>query len=215
MSDVAAPERPSPLRSRPGVRRLVRLLVIVDVLLLVAVLALWLVLRSGADERANVLNEGLRGSLPPAGQQLPPLGDIAEIQPAFPAAAQLQGSSSMLVGTCIDCRSGDMIGGFLGRLGEDTLPEDSPVHVVTWEGDPAAWREKWHLPDDVTVHHAQTPAAVERVRELLGVAPVAGAEESGITYLYDASGTWRSTYFIGQLHPDDIAHDLRVLAREP
>lgn len=173
-------------------------------------LAVWLLSRD--DERANAVNDGLRGSAPPAGQTWPDLQPIDGIEPAFPGRDDVRGTASMLVATCADCRSGDIIGGFLGRLGPDTLPEDARVVVLTWDGDQAAWVDEWHVDRDrIELHHATSPAAVARVRRELGIAPVGDAEESGITFLHDTRGRWRSTYYVGQLNADDIAHDLERL----
>jgi hypothetical protein len=88
--------------------------------------------------------------------------------------------------------------------------------VFAWGGDEAAWLREWRIGvGDVRplVLHVRTPAAIARVRSTFGIGRVGGAEESGITFLYDTQGRWRSTYFVGQLDRADIAHDLRVLGR--
>ncbi len=175
--------------------------------------AVWLLTRE--DERANAVNDGLRGSTPPAGQVWPALDELDGISPAFPSLEAVRGGASMLVATCADCRSGDIIGGFIGRLGPDTLPDDARVVVLTWGGDQEAWADEWHVdPEQVELHEATTPAAVARVRRELGIAPVGDAEESGITFLHDTRGRWRSTYYVGQLDARDIAHDLERLGED-
>jgi hypothetical protein len=192
----------------------VKLLVVVDLGLLVAALVLWSTLHGHQDD--NVVNPGLRGSRPPAGQHMPDLSSVDGIEPGAPAPATLRGSAVMLVATCMECRSGDVIGGFLGRLTPDDLPGDARVVVFVWGGDEGAWLRQSRIGvGDVkpTILHVQAPAALARVRSTFGIGSVGGAEESGITFLYDTKGRWRSTYFLGQLDRDDIAHDLRVLGR--
>jgi hypothetical protein len=66
----------------------------------------------------------------------------------------------------------------------------------------------------VELHAARDAKTADELRELFGIAPRGDAQESGISFLYDTRGRWRSTFFIGQLDREDIAHDLRVLADE-
>ena len=201
-------DNPSPEPRRANVRRLVKLLVAVDVLVVLAAVAIWLSM--GDDDRSNAVNDGLRGSTPPAGQAWPDA--IAALDATFPTRSDVRGHASMLVATCADCRSGDIIGGFLGRLANDALPRDARVVVLTWDGDQAAWADRWKLDRDrLELHALTTPTAVARARRELGIGPVAGAEESGIAFLHDARGRWRSTFFVGQLDVEDIAHDLEQL----
>jgi len=209
-SDNAASER-SPARARTNVRRLVKVLVLVDVVVILAAVGLWLAFRD--DPEGNVANDGLRGSRPPAGQAWPDA--IRKVDPSFPARADVRGTPSMLVATCADCRSGDIFGGFLGRLAPDALPSDARVVVLTWEGDQAAWAKRWGIDSDrFELHAATTPAGVALARRELGIGPVDGAEESGIAFLHDTDGRWRSTFFLGQLKAADIAHDLEQLAAD-
>lgn len=194
-------------------RRVVKLLVAVDLVILLAVVAVWLVARSG-DDRANAVNAGLRGSLPPAGQSWPDeLASIDSITPPMPRASNLAGHPAVLLVTCIECRSGDIMGGFLGRIQPSDLPADAPVHVLTFDGDQAAWQQRYSVRDDdqVVLHHASTAAAADRIRARLGIGSIDGAEESGVTFVYDPDGTWRASYSIGQLNLDDLAHDLDAL----
>ncbi len=187
------------------------MLVAIDVAVLVIVLGVWLALR-GDDPEANAVNAGLRGSKPPAGQTWPRLDNVDGIEPAFPTRADVQGAPTMLVATCVECRSGDIIGGFLGRLPEDALAEDARVVVLTWGGSQTDWATQWRIdPERFDLVDARTPAAVEEARTALGIGPVDGAEESGIAYLHDADGVWRSTFFLGQLDRDDVSHDLAAL----
>lgn len=192
-------------------RRLVKLLVLVDAAILVVAVVVWSLLRE--DPETNAVNDGLRGSRPPAGQVWPDA--IAKVAPSFPTRSDVRGGAAMLVATCAECRSGDIIGGFLGRLGRDSLPEDARVVVLTWGGDQAAWAERWRLEGDrLELHEATTPQAIAAVRRELGIGPVNGAEESGIAYLHDTTGRWRSTYFVGQLDREAIVHDLEQLAQD-
>ena len=198
------------MKRRTNARRLVKVLLAVDLVIVCAALALWFVLRD--DPATNAVNDGLRGSKPPAGQSWPMLADVDGIAPAFPSRATVDGHATMLVATCASCRSGDVIGGFLGRLG-DGLPRDARVVVLTWNGDQGAWAERWKVGDvpNLELHEARTPAAIAAVRRELGIGPVDGAEESGIAFLHDARGRWRSTFFVGQLDREDVGHDLERL----
>lgn len=165
------------------------------------------------DERANAVNDDLRGSRPPSGQVWPEFAKVAGIVPAFPARADVEGRATALVATCTECRSGDIIGGFLGRLGPDDLPEDARVVVLTWGGDQTAWADRWQFADEprFELHEVTGDRTIARVRRTLGIGPVDGAEESGIAFLHDTRGRWRSTFFVGQLDREDVAHDLAAL----
>lgn len=195
---------------RARTRRLVTRLLVLDALLVLGAVAIWLSLGRG-DEKANVVNDGLRGSKPPAGQLMPDLSGIAAIDPDVPSPRAMQGTAVALVVTCIGCRSGDIIGGYLGRLEDDDVPDGAELRVVAWDGDAAAWRAKWKIDQRIRIH-AVPQARVDQVRATFGIGPVAGAEESGIVYLYDPRRRWRSTFFIGQLDREDIRHDLEALA---
>lgn len=198
----------------PRARRLVIALVVVDVVVVLAALGAWLLLRSAGE--ANAVNDGLRGSRPPADRPWPgQLASFGGITPTFPLRGEVAGEATMLVATCVDCRSGDVFGGFLARLGPGDLPEDSRVVVLTWGGDQGAWVEEHGIDvDRFELHEAAAGQATEEARTILGIGPVKGAEESGIAYLHDTRGRWRSTYFIGQLDREDIAHDLERLGRD-
>lgn len=203
----------SSAQRRARTRRIVRWLVLVDLVVVLAVVAIWLLAVRG-DSQENVANPGLRGSKPPAGQTWPKLASVDGITPPFPSRADVDGAATVLVATCVDCRSGDIIGGFLGRIAPDALPRDARIVVLTWSGDPSAWAKQWNLdPSRLELHAvaAGDDAALARVRTAVGIAPVQGAEESGIAFVYDPAGIWRSTFFIGQLKVDDIAHDLSEL----
>lgn len=191
-----------------------KLLVAADLVIVCAAILLWVLLRE--DPRGNAANDGLRGSKPPAGQVWPELANVRGIEPTFPDRDAVRGNATMLVATCADCRSGDIIGGFLGRLGEDGLPADARVVVLTWGGDQGAWVDRWKLAGvpRLQLHRATTPSAVGQVRRRLGIGPVDGAEESGIAFLHDVRGRWRSSFFVGQLTSEDVAHDLERLGRQ-
>lgn len=213
------PERPAPHLpgSDPAARRrrLIKRLVIADLALTAAALAVWFVLQ-GDDPKENAVNAGLRGSKPPAGQVFPDLAGIAGVEPSVPTGTELEGEAVQLVATCLDCRSGDIIGGYLGRLERDDVPDGARVLLVGWDGDLQAWQRRWRVDTNlVELHVARTPAATGELREAVGIGPVDGAEESGIAFLYDTTGRWRSTFFLGQLDRDDVRHDLTALARTP
>lgn len=199
----------------PRARRIVAVLVVVEAVVVLAALGAWLLLRSDAD-RANVVNDGLRGSRPPADQPWPgQLASFGGISPPFPLRGEVAGEATMLVATCVDCRSGDVIGGFLARLGPGDLPDDARVVVLTWDGDQAAWVEEHGIDEErFELHRTQPGEATDEARAILGIGSVEGAEESGIAYLHDTRGRWRSTYFLGQLDREDVAHDLGRLADE-
>lgn len=189
---------------------MVKLLVLADLVVVCAAILLWMFLRD--DDRSNAVNDELRGSRPPAGQSWPDLTHVAGIEPAFPTRPDVAGRATMLVATCAKCRSGDIIGGFLGRLGSDTLPAEARVVVLTWGGDQAAWARRWNVDATrVELHGVSGSEAVDRVRRTLGIGPVKGAEESGITFLHDTRGRWRSSFYVGQLDREDVAHDLERL----
>jgi hypothetical protein len=203
-----------PARRRLGVRRAVILLVLLDAVVLLAAATIWLAMRDD-QERENAVNEGLRGSRPPQGQSFPDLSTIPGIRPAMPNPTALRGRPIVLVATCVECRSGDVIGGFLSRLQPDDLPGESQIVVLAWGGDVDAWKRQWQLdPDRLELHAVATPTATSDVQQAVGIARVQGAEESGAAFVYDTSGRWRSTYFLGQLDREDIAHDLIELRNE-
>lgn len=205
--------RAATVQRRARTRRIIKTLLIVDLLVLVAAASIWyFVLRDGSSE--NAVNPGLRGSKPPAGQTWPALASTDGLTPPFPTRRDVAGSATMLVATCIDCRSGDIIGGFLGRMAADALPRDARVVVLGWNGNVQSWATQWNIDATRFELHAVEPdddAALAQVRAAVGIAPVQDAEESGIAFLYDPKGSWRSTFFIGQLKVDDIAHDLSEL----
>ena len=218
MSDApgSAPREQSPAQRRAIVRRVVKLLIAVDIVLFLLGAGAWLALRD--DDRANAVNPGLRGSRPPAGQVLPDLQAIPGLGPAPPSRGELRGSSVLLVATCMDCRSGDVIGGYLGRLVADDRPEHARIVVLLWDGDVTAWRTRFGIGRDggaarLELHVATTAVGVRAVRRLLGIGAIGGEEESGVARVYDSRGRWRSTFAVGQLTRDDVAHDLRAVSR--
>lgn len=206
MDDVA-PHLPGTDR-RSRMRRLVRRLLVLDLVLVLAALGVWLVLRD--DPRENVVNDGLRGSKPPAGQRVADLTGIPGIEPAVPTPEELRGTAIALAVTCMDCPSGDILGGFLGRLAEDDVPSSADIRVVAWHGDVEAWRSRWRIKRDISIHKVPD-AHVEDARDVFGIRPVRGQEESGMVFLYDEHGRWRSTFFLGQVNRADVTHDLQAL----
>lgn len=216
----------SPSSKRLRLTRIVKLLIVLDLVALVLGIGAWAFLRP--DARGNVANQGLRGALPPAGQRLPDLSKVGGIEPTVPAPARLRGAPTLLVATCIDCggdtRSADLVGGFLHRLGSQELPTGSRVEAVVWDGDAAAWRRRWEVPAGVTVHVADDAAAA-LVRRRFGLATPGRAKTydtegtlrevdvatSGRAYVYDPRGRLRSAFSIGIMVPADVAHDLRAI----
>lgn len=182
--------------------RYLKLLLAVNAVLLAAIASIWWFgLRD--DPRATHGNDGLRGSIPPRGQVIPDLAGIVGITPAVPTRARLAGSPALIVATCFECQSGDIIGGAMRRLADRGLPRGAQVHVVGWEGDAAAWRRRWSLPVDFGVHAAGTPAAQTAAKSLLKV------DETGYAYLYDSEGVWRSSFPVQLMQSQDIVHDMR------
>lgn len=209
--DSAASTDESPFVRRRIVPRIVKVMLLVDLVAVLAALAIWFGVRDDGEE--NVVNDGLRGSKPPSGQRMPDLREARGLEPAAEAPAAYRGTPVVLFATCMDCRSGDVFGGYLGRLGAKDLPDGARAVVVAWNGDVEAWRREWGIDDErLEVHVApgEQDAAVLRTR--LGIGGRAGNEESGIAFLYDPSGRWRATYFLGQLDREDIRHDLEELA---
>jgi len=171
-------------------------LFVLEVLVAGAALAVWQ-LGNDSDER--------RGSKPPSGQRLPAgLADIRGLEPRFPSLRPAKGARPVLVAaTCLDCRSGDVFGGFMGRLDPDDLPEGAEVRLLTWDGDPEAWRREHRIPEKYRIHHAQSERAAEELQTTMRVG------DSGIAFVYDRRLRWYSTFHLGQLDRDGIAADLR------
>jgi hypothetical protein len=169
----------------------------------VAVLAANLL--SGSDRFARLLgvDAELRGSTPPAGQVLPDLSNVAGVKPAFPAPVELRGQAVLLVATCIDCRSGDIVGRVLASVDPAAVGK-AQLHAIAWGGSPRSWRGEWGIGANVSVHGVAPPSDVAIARQLR-------VGESGVAFLYDAQGRWRVTYHLGQLSAPDIEHDLRQL----
>lgn len=136
---------------------------------------------------------------------MPDLSRVRGLSPAVPAPSALRAGPVLLVATCFDCQSGDVIGGAMRRLAERELPGAAQVRVVGWDGDARAWRERWSLPSTVGVHRATTPGAIAQAKQLLGV------DETGYAYLYDAEGRWRSSFAVQLMQSDDIVHDMRAI----
>ena len=112
----------------PRARRIVALLVALDLVVVGAAVAVWQ-LRDGAERR---------GSKPPSGVTMPELTRSVE---NFPTRAELRGEALALAVTCVDCRSGDIFGGFLARLASEELPEGAALRVIGLGANTPAWRE--------------------------------------------------------------------------
>lgn len=184
---------------RRRLRRIIRIMVAIDVVVLLALGALWLV--KGDELRRG---DSLRGSQPPAGEHMPAYSKL-DLKPNMPKSVVLSGHSSLVAATCIDCQSGDIYGGFLHLLTQRKLPDGAQLHVIVWGGDAAAWKREWSIPKRIQVHVADDGAATTAVKDLAHV------DDSGIAYLYDDKGIWRSTFHAGQLNADDVTHDLRAI----
>lgn len=204
-----------PSTEKRGLKRQVWWIVIVA-LALAATASTYLVVRAyQGDAQLNVVNPKLRGSLPPPRQTWPPLAGIEGIAPKFPSVSTMQGEVSMLVATCIDCRSGDVIGGFLGRLAPGDIPDAISVHVIAWDGNVDQWSSRSRINlKQTTIHSVTDEASAIKVQRTLGIGSRSGQEASGAIMLFDTSAVWRSTFAIGQLSRDDIRHDLEQLASE-
>lgn len=136
---------------------------------------------------------------------MPDLAKVAGIQPAVGAPASFTAGPTLLVATCFDCQSGDVIGGAMRRLAERDLPTGTQVLVVGWDGAADVWRQRWSLPDSFGVHVAKTPATAGQAKQLLGV------DETGYAYLYDADRAWRSSFPVQLMQSEDIVHDMRAV----
>lgn len=171
------------------------------------VLGAVVVARTGMLVGRVPFDRDLRASVPPAGVRVADLSSIDGVAPPFPQRADLRGQAGAVVATCIDCRSGDVLGQFLARLEIDAVPDGADVRVVAWDGDAAAWARRWRLPRRVIVHAVSDGQARQQVQSRLH------AGESGVVLLRDRGGRWAGTYHLGQVDADDLVHDLRVLAR--
>lgn len=191
----------SPAATVPSRRRLVKLLVVLDLIAVAAVLG---VLALRGDEIGT--GDGLRGSVPPADQHWPDLARINGIMAPVPTRREVAGRPAMLVVTCLRCRSGDILGGFLARIAPG-VSDDASIVVAGWGGDAAEWRRRWRLPRSVGIHVAAPGAAPAELRRVTGVG------DSGSVFLHDPQGRWRTTHHLGQLDAEDVDRDLAVLAR--
>ena len=177
-------------------RRVVKLLIVADIVIVLA-LGIYIVARSDTGGR-------LQGSHPPQGQRMEDLSRLAGITPAFPAPHELRGSPVAVIGTCLECRSGDIIGGFLSRIGND-IPQGSRVVVLGWDGSIEQFRKQYPMGDRIDLYQANAAAGAAARKQLhIG--------ESGIAYLYDSKGVWRTTWHLGQLDRTGFLDDLASLS---
>ncbi|MEO6866650.1 MAG: hypothetical protein ABI200_01360 [Gaiellales bacterium] len=180
-----------------------------DLAVILGAVAIWAWYSRG-DSRAAVGHDGLHGSVPPAGQRMPDLSMIRGISPGLPAPRALRGDRVLLVATCLNCRSGDIVGGALRRLGASNLPSGAQVVIAGWRGTAAAYRAKWSLPSRFVVHVASPGAATTALTSTLHLD--ADAENaSGYAFLYDTAGRWRSTFPAQLMLPEDIVYDTRAI----
>jgi hypothetical protein len=206
MADLLADNtETSPRPSRLGIPKWVKLLVVVDAVVLAVALGVFAVLHR-SDERENIVNAGYRGSRPPAGQQVPDLSKVRGISPALPATSTFKGAPTLYVATCMKCPSGDIVGGAMRRLGERSFPKGTHVEIIAWQGDAATWRSDWQIPASLPIHVVTGAASIYDVKRTLGIG------DYGFSYLYDSAGTWRASYALQTMLPEDIVHDMGVAA---
>lgn len=183
---------PPVLRSwRPRIHLLLMLLLLVQLVIVGLALALWW----------NHRDHERRGSTPPDGQRLADLPALDGLVPPGPAPQELRGDGALLVATCLDCRSGQIVGGFLARVADD-LPRGARVLVIGWDGTEQAWRSSTSVPPQIPVHVAPDERTARALRRELRVG------ESGFAMVYDSEGRWVSTFHLGQLDRDDVVADL-------
>jgi hypothetical protein len=106
-----------------------------------------------------------------------------------------------MIVTCGDCRSGDVIHGALRIVAERGVPDESQIHVLLLDGSTKDWPSSQGITTHVVPVHRR--AAVRKAFHV---------GDSGTAFLYDRDLRWRATYHLGQMLPDDLRHDLRVLA---
>jgi hypothetical protein len=147
----------------------------------------------------------LRGSIPPSGRVLADLSTIDGISPPVPSPSSDGGRPLLFIATCGDCRSGDVIGGFLRRLSLEKPPANARLRVVVWSDDGDPFADTHKLPNEpwLTIHTV-SDAARESVQSRTKVG------ESGMSFVVGPSGRGGSTFSIGFLKVDDVRHDLKT-----
>ncbi len=175
---------------------------------MVLVLCLGLVAGIVRSGNAPWHQRAYEGSIPARSLRLPGdrLAASDHISPRFPSPDELHGSPMALVVTCLSCRSGDVLGGFLGRMGVNDVPSGIDLRVVAIDGDPAVWRRTWGVPNRWKVHVAKGRDGVQLVRQALRTG------ESGQLQIYDSNLRWRASWHLGQLNIDGVRHDLSLAA---
>lgn len=194
--------RPGRGNRHPALRWLLLGLLAVFIVLLSAAAGLWL---RGAGP---LHDSALRGSIPPDGQRVPAMQQLRSADPGMPSRRSLRGAPILVAASCIDCPSGEIMGGFLARLADRGVPDGTRVVVVGWKGDGNAWRQTSGFPARWKTHVLTDTSDIASAGHLFHVG------QNGIVMLYGRDGTWRSTYQLGQLTVDDVRHDLGVLDRE-
>ena len=150
------------------------------------------------------------GSIPSTSLTFPAteLAGRSDLVPRFPSRRQKSPRPIVIVVTCLDCRSGDVIGGFLGRMTVAGIDDRIDLRVIAIGGNARAWQREWKVPARWIIHRAPAGSGSQLAASLLRVG------ESGQLQLYDARGHWKSTWHLGQLDITGVRHDLDVLARE-
>jgi hypothetical protein len=173
-----------------------KLLVLVEIAALLAIGAGFALREAGVFRDREI-----RGSQPPEGQQAPDLAGLDGIEPASKISPKGTGRPELVFVSCLRCTSGVAIGGLLQRFDFEAAPDEARVSVIAVDDGYEAWKASGQVPSGVRVS-GTTPAAAAEVQRLTHVG------KSGIAFLYDADGTWRATYQLGQMREADMVHDL-------
>lgn len=185
-------------------RRLLRLVTKLLVAPMLVLLVVAIALRFDWVQQATGVKTELRGSIPPPDRVLADLSGIDGISPPVPSPSSDKGRPLLFVATCADCRSGDVIGGFLRRLTTENPPEGATIRVVVWQDTGMSFAEEHRLPDTSWLSlHTVSPRSTTRVKDSLSVG------DSGVAFVVGPSGVGGSTYPLGLLQVEDVRHDLQ------
>lgn len=190
----------SPHETRLRILRVAKLVTVINSAVILGVLA-GIVLLNMRDEEGTLGHDGFRGSKPPSGQKMPHLEEL----PGVPPRSELVGKRTLVVGTCMDCASGDILGSAVARLFERDFPEDAQLVMITWQGNLDEFRNEWRIPNTVQIYAMPDEQSRVKAQEMLRIG------ESGYSYLFDSKGTWRSSYPAQLLLPADVLHDLKQI----
>jgi hypothetical protein len=185
-----------------------RLLGLVTKLLLAPILVLLVVavaLQFGWVRQATGIDTQLKGSIPPSGRVLADLSTIDGVSPPIPSPSSDKNRPLLFVATCADCRSGDVIGGFLRRFVLERPPANARIRVVVWSDKGTSFASTHKLPAKpwLTVHTVK-PEAQEAVQSQMKIG------DSGMSFVVGPSGRGGSTFSIGFLKVEDVRHDLKM-----